>query len=202
VIIAHNSKMLDLHAAIKIRTDDIDENGEAVVRIIDTTCGRVIFNQMVPAEAGYINEVLTKKSLRDISSYLLSHYITKIQPIDYQRVKYIINENERVHQVIDLLEKNDLEKVGNILLQGHHGLSKEYEVSLPELDLLVDLAQKETGVLGARLMGGGFGGATINLISNEHKSIALANIKKHYFDLTGLECKIHEVKIEDGVKRI
>lgn len=142
------------------------------------------------------------KSLRNVNSSLLEKYKHKIQPIDFQRVNYVLKENKRVHQVINLLEKNDLEEVGNVLLQGHHGLSKEYEVSLPELDILVDLAKMEDGVLGARLMGGGFGGATINLVTNENKSAALANIKKQYLDLTGLECKIHEVKIEDGVKVI
>ncbi len=142
------------------------------------------------------------KSLRNVDFSLLKKYKNEIQPIDFQRVSYVIKENRRVHQVIDLLEKNELEEVGNILLQGHDGLSKEYEVSLPELDILVDLAKKETGILGARLMGGGFGGATINLVANENKSVALANIKKQYLELTGLKCKIHEVKIEDGIKII
>lgn len=142
------------------------------------------------------------QSLRDLDTRLLERYTNEIQPIDLQRVKYVIKENQRVHQVINLLEKNDLKEVGNVLLQGHYGLSKEYDVSLPELDILVDLAKKEDGVLGARLMGGGFGGATINLVLNENKETTLANIKKHYFKLTGLECKIHEVIIEDGVKII
>lgn len=148
------------------------------------------------------NDFPNIKSLRDVDASLLEKYKNKIQPIDFQRVNYVVNENKRVHQVINFLKENDLEQVGNILLQGHQGLSKEYEVSLPEIDILVDLAKKEKGVLGGRLMGGGFGGATINLISNENKSTAIANIKKQYFELTGLECKIHEVKIEDGVKNI
>ncbi len=142
------------------------------------------------------------KSLRDVDLQLLKKYKNELQPIDFQRVNYVIKENKRVHEVINYLKDNDLKKVGNVLLQGHHGLSKEYDVSLPELDILIDLAKKETGVLGARLMGGGFGGATINLVLNENKETTLANIKKQYFELTGLECKIHEVKIEDGVKVI
>lgn len=142
------------------------------------------------------------KSLRDVNFELLNQYKKLIQPIDFQRVNYVLKENQRVHEVINYLGKEDFEKVGSILLQGHQGLSKEYDVSLPEIDILVDLAKKETGILGARLMGGGFGGATINLVSNENKTATLANIKKQYFDLTGLECKIHEVKIEDGVKVI
>lgn len=142
------------------------------------------------------------KSLREVDFDLLEKYQNSTQSIDYQRVSYIIKENIRVHEVIRCLENKDYKEVGNILLQGHHGLSKEYEVSLPELDILVDLAKKEKGVLGARLMGGGFGGATINLISNKNIEATLANIKKQYFELTGLEGKIHKVKIEDGVKVI
>mgnify|MGYP001096710522 CR=1 FL=1 len=91
------------------------------------------------------------KSLRDVDSQLLGKYKNETQPIDFQRVNYVTKENQRVHQVIKSLEKNDFKEVGNILLQGHHGLSKEYDVSLPELDILVDLAKKEAGILGARL---------------------------------------------------
>jgi DNA-directed RNA polymerase subunit beta' len=70
VVIAYNEKKLHLHAAIKVRTHDV-ENGEAVTKLIDTTCGRVLFNALVPVEVGYINEVLTKKSLRDIIGKVL-----------------------------------------------------------------------------------------------------------------------------------
>ncbi len=70
VVIAHNEKKIELHAMIKVRTKDI-EDGESVVKIIETTAGRVLFNQVVPFEAGYINEVLTKKSLRDIIGRVL-----------------------------------------------------------------------------------------------------------------------------------
>ncbi len=66
VIIAHNEGRLDLHASLKVKTTDLDENGEIVVRLIETTCGRVIFNERVPNEAGYINDVMTKKALRDM----------------------------------------------------------------------------------------------------------------------------------------
>lgn len=138
-------------------------------------------------------------SLRDVNLPLLNSYKKHIQPIDYQRVKYVINENQRVHSVIQFLKQKDFIEVGNVLLDGHQGLSKEYEVSLPQIDILVELAQKEEGVLGSRLMGGGFGGATINLISNEFKTTALKNIKKQYLNLTGLECGIHEIRLEDGV---
>ncbi|MFK5879979.1 MAG: DNA-directed RNA polymerase subunit beta', partial [Flavobacteriaceae bacterium] len=71
VIIAFNEKVVELNAGIRVRTQDIDENGEQVTRLIKTTVGRVLFNEVVPAEAGYINEVLTKKSLRDIIGSIL-----------------------------------------------------------------------------------------------------------------------------------
>ncbi len=71
VIIAYNEGALDLHAAIKVRTTDLDEKGDIVVRLIETTCGRVIFNERVPNEAGYINDVMTKKALRDMIGNVL-----------------------------------------------------------------------------------------------------------------------------------
>lgn len=142
------------------------------------------------------------ESLRDVNLNLLENYKETLQLTDYQRVKYVIQENQRVHSVIQHLEQKDFKKVGNVLLRGHQGLSKEYEVSLPQIDTLVELAQKEAGVLGCRLMGGGFGGATINLISNEFKAIALKNIKEQYLNLTGLVCEVHQVQLEDGVRLV
>ncbi|MFZ9028678.1 MAG: DNA-directed RNA polymerase subunit beta', partial [Crocinitomicaceae bacterium] len=71
VIIAHNEGQLDLHAYIKVKTNDIDENGEVVNKLIETTCGRILFNEKVPTEAGYINDVMTKKALRDMIGNVL-----------------------------------------------------------------------------------------------------------------------------------
>ena len=71
VIIAHNEGQLDLHAQIKVRTYDLNENGEQELRMIETTCGRVLFNEKVPTEAGFINDVMTKKALRDMIGHVL-----------------------------------------------------------------------------------------------------------------------------------
>ena len=71
VIIAHNEGKLDMHASIKVKTHDLNDLGESELKVIDSTCGRVIFNEMVPQEVGFINEVLTKKALRDIIGLVL-----------------------------------------------------------------------------------------------------------------------------------
>ena len=71
VIIAYNERQLDLHAHIKVKTYDLDENGVPTLQMIDTTCGRILFNELVPREVGYINDVLTKKALRDIIGNVL-----------------------------------------------------------------------------------------------------------------------------------
>jgi len=71
VIIAYNEKALDLHAHIKVKTYDLDENGVPTIQMLDTTCGRVLFNEVVPREAGFINDVMTKKALRDIIGHVL-----------------------------------------------------------------------------------------------------------------------------------
>ena len=86
-----------------------------------------------------------------------------------------------------------------MLNSSHRSLSRLYEISTREIDYLVDRSLGVSGLSGGRIMGGGFGGATINLISNEFKSTALKNIKKQYLSLTGLECGIHEIRLEDGV---
>jgi len=92
VIIAYNENKLDLHAHIKVKTYDLDENGESVLKMIDTTCGRVLFNEFVPREVGYINDVLTKKALRDIIGHVLkisgtaktAKFLDDIKDLGYQ----------------------------------------------------------------------------------------------------------------------
>jgi DNA-directed RNA polymerase subunit beta' len=91
VIIAHNEGALDLHAAIKVKTQDLNEEGEIVTKMIETTCGRVLFNEKVPAEAGYINGVMTKKALRDMIGHVLkicgtsrtAHFLDEIKELGY-----------------------------------------------------------------------------------------------------------------------
>jgi galactokinase len=103
--------------------------------------------------------------------------------------------------VCDALKRDDYEEVGRQMYQTHGGLSREYEVSCVELDFLVQEAWL-CGVTGARLMGGGFGGCTINLVREELYEKFVAAVQQRYRDQFGRECKIIPVVIGDGARRI
>lgn len=142
------------------------------------------------------------KSLRDVNMKMLLEFENEIDALDIRRVKYILEENDRVLQMMKALKAGKLEEAGQILLRGHEGMSKEYDISLPEIDLLVELAKKEESVLGGRMMGGGFGGCTINLIENKNKAETLKNIKSQYQKSTGILPEVYDVKPGEGLQII
>ncbi len=106
-------------------------------------------------------------ALRDITPEQFARYAQTLPPVLRKRAGYVIAENARVLRTAQLLAEGKIEAVGPILWAGHAGLRDEYEVSCMELDTLVEIAHQVPGVLGARMMGGGFGGCTINLVRNE-----------------------------------
>jgi galactokinase len=101
-------------------------------------------------------------SLRDVTIEMLDKYVT--DPLIYRRCRYVVEENERVLRAVQHLKSGNVQGLGEQMLRSHDGLSKEYEVSCPELDWLVESVRHNPLVLGARMMGGGFGGCTINII--------------------------------------
>lgn len=104
------------------------------------------------------------KSPRDVKLDMLNNIRNQFDSISLKRLEFVINENERVLNTCKALQIGDLNKVGKYMNSSHRGLSEDYQVSCPELDFLADFAQKKNYVLGARMMGGGFGGCTINLV--------------------------------------
>lgn len=104
------------------------------------------------------------KSLRDVTIKKIEPYKEMMGKEIYMRCEYVIEENERVLATSKALSEGNLEAVGALLYQSHHGLQHKYEVSCAELDCLVDAAKSTQGVLGSRMMGGGFGGCTISLV--------------------------------------
>ncbi|RYY22504.1 MAG: galactokinase [Chitinophagaceae bacterium] len=104
------------------------------------------------------------QSLRDVTIAELESNKQKLSEVVYRRCAYILNENQRLLTGCELLQKNDLAGFGKLMYQSHEGLSKWYEVSCPELDFLQEKAAGFGGVAGARMMGGGFGGCTINIV--------------------------------------
>lgn len=141
------------------------------------------------------------ESLRDADYAMLEEVSNEVSKEDYMRAKYVIGEKERVLNVCDALEKGDYETVGEMMYATHYGLSKEYEVSCEELDFLNDVA-KEEGVTGSRIMGGGFGGCTINLVANELYDHFVKTVKEKFNAKFGKEPIVIDVVIGDGSRKL
>ena len=140
-------------------------------------------------------------TLRDCSWQQLEALRPTLSDEDYRRARYVLGEADRVKAVGDALEHNNYPEVGRQMYLTHNGLSHDYEVSCPELDFLVDEARR-LGVTGARLMGGGFGGCTINLIANDKVSLFIQEVSRTYSDRFGVACSFIPVVIGDGARRL
>ena len=141
------------------------------------------------------------ETLRDATMEMLNSIKSDITAEDYFRAKYVIEEKQRVLDVCDALEAGDCETVGQKMYETHAGLSKDYEVSCEELDYLNDIA-KECGVTGSRIMGGGFGGCTINLVKDALYDNFIATAKKKFNERYGHEPVVYPVIISDGARRV
>lgn len=141
------------------------------------------------------------ETLRDATMEMLDNILTDITAEDYFRAKFVIEEKERVLEVCDALNRGDYDTVGQKMYETHRGLSKDYAVSCEELDFLNEIA-KECGVTGSRIMGGGFGGCTINLVRKElcEKFIEIAKAK--FEEKYGHEPIVYPVIISDGAHKV
>lgn len=139
--------------------------------------------------------------LRDASMDMLNEVKDVISAEDFLRAEYVIEETQRVLEVSDALKKDDYETVGQKMYETHHGMSKKYEVSCEELDFLNDIAKKN-GVAGSRVMGGGFGGCTINLVKIDLYDSFIEDAKDQYKAKYGIEPKIYDVVISDGARKL
>jgi galactokinase len=142
------------------------------------------------------------KSLRDADMGMLDKYILSEDITIYQRCRYVIEEKERLLNACEDLERNDMTAFGEKMFQTHHGLSKLYEVSCPELDYLVTQVRNMPSVLGARMMGGGFGGCTINLVKEESVDELITEMSNRYMDHIGKPMAAYVVKIGNGTELI
>ena len=141
------------------------------------------------------------KYLSDATMEMLEEVKPEVSHEDYMRAEYVIGEKQRVLDVCDALQRDDYETVGDRMYGTHHGMSKLYEVSCEELDFLNDLA-KECGVTGSRVMGGGFGGCTINLVKDELYDQFITTAKAKFAAKFGHEPKVYEVVISDGARKL
>ncbi|GGZ22653.1 galactokinase [Echinicola pacifica] len=141
-------------------------------------------------------------SLRDVSLGMLEEVKEEVSQVVYTRCKYVIEENERLLKGCELLEKGDIKGFGQQMYGSHDGLSQMYEVSCKELDFLADFAKTSALAAGARMMGGGFGGCTINLVTKAGKEEYEKQIAEAYKQAFGTDLKIYEVAVTDGTRRV
>jgi len=139
------------------------------------------------------------QSYQDFDETLLESYKDRTDKDDYIKARFVLRENERVLKTVKALETGNIVALGEYLWQSHAGLRYDYEVSCEELDFLVDHIREMDGVLGSRMIGGGFGGCTINLIHKDQVSTVWQSLKKAYFDKFGIEAQMFEVEVGEGI---
>lgn len=139
-----------------------------------------------------------RDSLRDITPEQFERYQHVLSPLLRRRVRYVLAENARVLMAAKLLKQGKIEAMGALLWKSHVGLRDEYDVSCAELDLLVEIAGQVPGVLGARMLGGGFGGCTVNLVRKEAIEVLREAVQEHYTTRTALQATLASCRSAGG----
>ncbi|MGC9467895.1 MAG: galactokinase [Anaerolineae bacterium] len=142
------------------------------------------------------------KALRDVSPEQLERYRDELSDVVYRRARHVVTENQRVLQVARSLYEGDMEDVGERLVEGHQSLRDDYEVSIPELDTLVEAATDVTGCYGARLTGAGFGGCIIALAQEEAVPQLEDHLGEIYEAAYGKQPAVYVTRPDDGVAKI
>jgi galactokinase len=137
-------------------------------------------------------------SFRDCTENQVMSLKDKMTKDVYKRSLFVVKEIKRVILACEALDKGDIPTLGKLMFETHEGLSEDYEVSCDELDMIVDTLKKEEAVVGSRLMGGGFGGCTINLIKKGQEERIKRQLSALYMETFGIELKIYDVKISNG----
>jgi len=162
-------------------------------------------NRILECEQGVViikRNYTNIENLRDVSMELLDLYKDAMSNTVYNRCSYVIEENARVEKATSALLDGNIKLLGELMYETHNGLSHKYEVSCNELDYLVDITKNIEYVAGARMMGGGFGGCTLNLVKRRNlidfKQIMLTKYKSKFDN----EAEIYEVEITDGAEKV
>ncbi len=145
---------------------------------------------------------LAVKSLRDVNMEMLAGLENQMEGKVFQRCSYVVEENARVTQTCDALAQGDPDRVGRLMFFSHQGLREQYEVSCPELNLLVETAAKTPGVKGSRMMGGGFGGCTINLVRSNNVQLFQDRIARAFEKDFGHLPLFYQVSTGDGAREL
>ena len=142
------------------------------------------------------------QSLRDATVEMLDQYVLPFNDLVYQRSRFVVDEMERLNQACQFLQDDNIPALGNYMFKTHDGLSRQYEVSCKELDYLVDFVRSRKEVIGARMMGGGFGGCTINLVQEDKIESLINSIKPAYEEAMGLPLDYYIATIQNGTEII
>lgn len=145
-----------------------------------------------------ISKSLKIRALRDATENDLNKLIKKIPNEDYKKALYVIQENKRVKETVKAINNKNLKMIGLLLYQSHEGLKNLYKVSCDELDFLVDQTKDNPYILGARMMGGGFGGCTINLIKKSEVKNFKKETLKAYLKEFNKNCSFYSIKLSEG----
>ncbi|MCB0636659.1 MAG: galactokinase, partial [Lewinella sp.] len=140
------------------------------------------------------------ESLRDASSAMVEQVKGQMTDNVYRRCRYVTQENERVMAMQTALAEGDVNRVGELLNATHAGLRDDYEVSCPEIEVLIEQARKHPAVMGARIMGGGFGGCTLNLVKAEAREDFVTTALQAYQAATGREGEFLAIHLRNGVE--
>ena len=141
------------------------------------------------------------KTFRNCTLEMVQSLKETLDETIYKRCHFVIKEIQRVQDAVTAMEQSDFKKLGQLMSETHHGLSKEYEVSCDEIDFLVDAVQHEKSVLGARMMGGGFGGCSINLVEKGSENDLIERITKQYKEAFSIDLKAYKIKISKGTSQ-
>ena len=141
---------------------------------------------------------LAVKTLREVDSQDLEVHRSALNELLLKRARHVVTENQRVLEAVEVLEAGDLERFGELMNASHESLRDDYEVSSKELDVLVELAWKQPGTLGARMTGAGFGGCTVNLVRAEAAEAFAEAVARGYQQALGLRAEIYVCRASDG----
>jgi len=140
------------------------------------------------------------RSLRDVSPEMFAELAGDLPETVGKRARHVVEEIARVEVATRLLEAGDAEGFGRLMLAGHASLRDLYEVSIPELDTLVEIAARLPGCLGARLTGAGFGGCTVNLVREEAAGAFIEQLKAGYLEATGRDAPVYLCRASQGAR--
>jgi galactokinase len=185
-----------------LETEQVPLPSEVRIVVADTMKRRDLVNSEYNVrrqECQQGTELLQVGSLREVSAEEFARREGELPPPVRQRCRHVISENERVLAGVAALRQGDLSKFGRLMKESHRSLREDYEVSSPELDLLVEAAWEIDGVYGSRLTGAGFGGCTVSLAAEEAVEDFKARVAERYADATGIAPQIYVCRAEDGV---